>query len=90
VDFDSRFVGESTLSSGPATVDAVSYAQVWYAGVRALNGETMVFPTADTNLELSSPFSLASDLADRSFLEGYLTSDLLAELCSGLTWLAAA
>ena len=38
--------------------------------------ETMVFPTADTNLELSSPFSLASDPADRSFLEGYLTSDL--------------
>lgn len=35
-----------------------------------------MFPTADTNLELSSPFSLASDPADRSFLEGYLTSDL--------------
>jgi hypothetical protein len=76
VDFDSRFVGESTLGSGPATVEGVSYAQVWYAGVLALNGETMVFPTADTNLELSSPFSLASDPADRSFLEGYLTSDL--------------
>jgi hypothetical protein len=42
----------------------------------ALTRKCLGDTTADANLELSSPFSLASDPADRSFLEGYLTSDL--------------
>jgi hypothetical protein len=76
INFDSRFVGESTLGSGPATVDGVSYPQVWYAGVLAIDGQTLAFPTASTSLDLTSSFMLVSDATERSFLEGYLTSDL--------------
>jgi PEP-CTERM motif len=76
VNFDSYFAGESTLGSGPATVNGVSYDKVWYAGVLAFDGEAMAFPEASTSLDLTSPFNLVSDATERSFLEGYLTSDL--------------
>ncbi len=76
IDFDSRFVGEFTLGSGPATVDGVSYARLWYAGVLAFDGETMAFPGGSSSVDLTSPFSLVSEgvLGERSFLEGYLTN----------------
>ena len=77
VNFDGNFSGEFTLGSGPATVDGVSYLKVWYAGVLAFDGETVVFPEASSSLDLTSPFALVSDPGHRSFLEGFLTSDLL-------------
>ena len=36
----------------------------------------MAFPHASTSLDLTSPFALVSGPAERSFPEGYLTSDL--------------
>jgi hypothetical protein len=76
INFDSRFVGELTLGSGPATVDGVSYERLWYAGVLAFDGETMAFPGGSSSVDLTSPFSLVSEggVGERSFLEGYLTN----------------
>jgi hypothetical protein len=75
INFDSRFVGEFTLGSGPAIVDGVSYAKLWYTGVLAFDGETMAFPGGSSSVDLTSPFSLVSEgvLGERSFLQGYLT-----------------
>jgi hypothetical protein len=76
IDFDSRFVGEFTLGSGPATVGGVSYDRLWYAGVLAFDGETIAFPGGSSSVDSTSPFSLVSDAVERSFLEGFLTPDL--------------
>jgi hypothetical protein len=73
VNFDNLFVG--TLGSGPATVDGVSYSQLSYAGVLAIDAQTIAFPDASSSLDLTSPFALVPDAADRSFLAGYLTPD---------------
>jgi hypothetical protein len=61
INFDSRFVGEFTLGSGPAIVDGVSYAKLWYTGVLAFDGETMAFPGRSSSVDLTSPFSLVSE-----------------------------
>jgi hypothetical protein len=76
VNFDSRFSGGFTLGSGPATVDGVSYAKLWYTGVLAFDGETMAFPGGSSSVDLISPFSLVSEgvLGERSFLQGFLTN----------------
>jgi hypothetical protein len=74
VNFDGQFSGGFTLGSGPATVDGVSYAKLWYTGVLAFDGETMAFPEASSSLDLTSPFALVSDPGNRSFLQGYLTN----------------
>jgi hypothetical protein len=76
VNFDSQFSGGFTLGSGPATVDGVSYAKLWYTGVLAFDGETMAFPGGSSSVDLTSPFSLVSEgvLGERSFLQGYLTN----------------
>jgi hypothetical protein len=57
IDFDSRFVGEFTLGSGPATVGGVSYDRLWYAGVLAFDGETIAFPGGSSSVDSTSPFS---------------------------------
>jgi len=76
VNFDGQFSGGFTLGSGPATVDGVSYAKLWYTGVLAFDGETMAFPGGSSSVDVTSPFSLVSEgvLGEASFLQGFLTN----------------
>jgi hypothetical protein len=75
IHFDSNY-GGSSLGSGPATVDGVSYAKLWFEGQLAFDGETMAFPGGSSIVDLTSPFSLVSDgvAGEGSFLYGYLTN----------------
>jgi hypothetical protein len=72
VSFQGHFAGEFTLGSGPATVNAVSYPKLYYAGVLEFEAGGKTFPGGSSMVELVSPFMLS----DASFLQGFLTSDL--------------
>jgi hypothetical protein len=77
VSFNSSFKGDFNLGFGPAIVDGVSYPELHYAGVLAFEGGSVTFPGGSSGtVELVSPFVLASDAVNGSFLEGFLTSDL--------------
>jgi hypothetical protein len=70
VNFDGRFVG-GTLGAGPAIVNGMAYARVFYAGVLAFEAETVQFPAGSSTVELTSSFVLSADPGDPSVLQGF-------------------
>jgi len=77
VSFESSFKGDLNLGYGAAMVDGVSYPNLYYTGVLAFQGGSVTFPGGSSGtVALVSPFVLASDPVNGSFLEGFLTSDL--------------
>jgi len=74
VNFNSLFAGGFTLGSGPAIVNGVSYSNVFFAGQLAFAGDTATFPGGSSTVQVVSPFVLASDPADPSFIQGYPTA----------------
>jgi hypothetical protein len=72
VSLDGNFAGESTLGSGPAIVNGVTYSKVFYAGQLQFEAETVQFPAGSSTVELMSPFVLSTD----SFIEAFLLSNL--------------
>ena len=77
VNFNSQFEGEATLGSGPAIVNGVAYSKLFYAGVLAFQGDGVQFPAGSSTVNLMSSFALSTDPANASFLEAFVSQDLL-------------
>lgn len=58
-----NFVGESSLHSGPAIVNGVSFAQLFYTGSINLNSGSLIMPHYDSSIiVLNIPFTLSGNL----------------------------
>lgn len=76
VSFESFFVG-STLGAGPAIVEGVAYASLWYAGVLHFEGATAAFPGGSGTVVVNAPFALDAVPPLESFIAGYVTQEMI-------------
>jgi hypothetical protein len=76
VDFNGTFAGEFTLGSGPATVNGVSYPNVFYTGSLEFEAPGVTFPGGSSTVTLTSPFMLATPPGSASSLQGFLDASL--------------
>jgi hypothetical protein len=71
ISLNGQFAGESTLTSGPATIGGIEYARLFYAGALQFTADTRIIPSVEQPLlTITAPFTLSG------FMEGYSTAQL--------------
>jgi hypothetical protein len=73
VGFNSTYVG-STLGSGPAFVNGVTYPQLFYAGTFHFDAGTVVFPAGAGLVTLTTPFDFRLENGNPAYMFGFLDS----------------
>jgi hypothetical protein len=75
VPFDSTYAG-STLGSGPAFINGVTYPELFYAGEFHFDGGNVLFPAGSGLVTLTAPFDFRLENGDPVFMSGYLDSQM--------------
>jgi hypothetical protein len=71
ISLNGQFAGESTLTSGPATIGGIDYGRLFYAGALQFTADTRIIPSVEQPLlTITAPFMLSG------FMEGYSTAQL--------------
>jgi len=75
IPFDSTYSG-SSLGTGAAHVDGVTYPHLYYAGVFQFLAGDVLFPVASGPVTLTVPFQFRDKAGDPAFMSGYLDSEM--------------
>lgn len=81
------FAGESTLGSGPATVNGVSYSRLFYSGSLSFFGGPFIVPSDSSSLvTITEPFTFSGNLSgclQNPFINGGCTDQVFSTMLSG-------